>query len=87
MYCLGTVIGDRYHIHPREVPVVDVTGAGDVFWTGMYAGLLNDMSTLDSVKLGQTIAEYKIGILRPIEKYLPLRTYIDLAKVRNYSDL
>ncbi len=53
----------------------------------MYAGLLNDMSALDSVKLGQTIAEYKIEILGPIEKYLPLRTYIDLAKVRNYSDL
>lgn len=84
---LGTTNDDRYHIHPREVPVVDVTGAGDAFWTGMYAGLLNDMSALDSVKLGQTLAEYKIGFLGPITDHLALDIYIDLAKEHDYSAL
>lgn len=84
---LGTDNGDRYHIHPEEIPVVDITGAGDAFWTGLYAGLLNDLSALDSVRLGQTIAEHKIGLLGPIKEHLPLENYIDLALKRDYSEL
>ena len=82
---LGTDSGDRYHIHPEEIPVVDVTGAGDAFWTGVYAGFLNDFSALESAKLGQTIAEYKIGILGPIKDHLPLENYIAEAQKRDFS--
>jgi len=82
---LGTSSGDRYHIHPEDIPVVDVTGAGDAFWTGLYAGFLNDFPALESAKLGQTIAEYKIGILGPIREHHPLEHYIALAQKRDYS--
>jgi sulfofructose kinase len=37
--------GDRYHLHPAyRVPVVDTTGAGDIFHAGFIFGLLQGWS-------------------------------------------
>jgi sugar/nucleoside kinase (ribokinase family) len=33
---LGTASGNRYQILPNQVDVVDVTGAGDAFWSGVF---------------------------------------------------
>jgi fructokinase len=51
---------------------MDVTGAGDAYWSGMLSGLLEGLSPIESAQRGQTIAEYKIGILGPIKQFLPL---------------
>ena len=69
---LGTQEGDRYHIKANDVPVMDVTGAGDAYWTGLLSGLVEGLSALESAQRGQAIAEYKIGILGPIKHYLSL---------------
>ena len=77
---LGTSAGDRVHIHANPVPVKDITGAGDAFWSGLLSGLLQGMPAIEAAKLGQSIAEYKIGILGPIRDHLPLQMYLNNAK-------
>ena len=77
---LGTSSGERVHIHANSVPVVDVTGAGDAFWSGLLIGLLEGKTALESAKIGQAIAEYKIGILGPVQKFPPIRMLNGYAK-------
>jgi fructokinase len=72
---LGTSAGERVHIHANSIPVRDVTGAGDAFWSGLLIGLLQGMSALEAAQLGQAIAEYKIGILGPVKEFLPLEEF------------
>lgn len=71
---VGTRGGTRAHLEAHPISVVDVTGAGDAFWTGMLTGLLDDMDPVEAARLGQAIAEYKIGVLGPIQKF-PDRAY------------
>lgn len=40
--------------------VVDTTGAGDAFWSGFYAGLIDGHTIIDSVKLGLAVSAYKL---------------------------
>jgi len=77
---LGTAQGDRIQIHSNPVPVVDITGAGDAFWSGLLAGLFEGYSALTSARLGQVIAEYKIGFIGPIQEHLSLQMYLNLAE-------
>lgn len=76
---LGTAQGARICITPNPGQVVDITGAGDAFWSGMLAGLSEGFPILTAARLGQVIAEYKISFLGPIKDHLPLQTYLNLA--------
>jgi len=84
---LGTSAGDRVHIHASSIPVKDVTGAGDAFWSGLLTGLLQGMPAIEAAKLGQSIAEYKIGILGPIRDHLPLQMYLNNAEYISISKI
>lgn len=77
---LGLASGERYHLRPNPVDVIDVTGAGDAFWSGMLAGLYEGLPPLNAAKLGQTVAEYKIGVLGPILEHPPLEDYIQRSE-------
>ena len=72
---LGTQQGDRLHIKANQVPVMDVTGAGDAFWSGLLAGLLDGKSHIEAAQLGQVIAEYKIGIIGPVKQFQTLNEF------------
>lgn len=76
---MGTSTGERVHILANSIPVTDVTGAGDAFWSGLLTGLLEGMSPIESARLGQAIAEYKIGILGPVKQFLPLGEFKKIA--------
>lgn len=76
---LGTTEGDRIHIHSNPTDVVDITGAGDAFWSGLLAGLYEGYPPVTAARMGQVIAEYKIGFTGPIQKHLPLQMYLKLA--------
>ena len=67
---LGTQEGGRLHIKANQVPVKDVTGAGDAFWSGLLVGLLEGKPPAEAAKLGQVIAEFKIGIIGPVKQFL-----------------
>jgi fructokinase len=84
---LGTQEGDRFIIKANDVPVMDVTGAGDAYWTGLLSGLVEGLSPRESAQRGQAIAEYKIGILGPIKHYLSLDQFNERAKLVNIETL
>jgi len=84
---VGTSAGERVHILANSIPVVDVTGAGDAFWSGLLAGLLTGLPVVLAAKLGQVIAEYKIGILSPIRDHLPLQMYLNNAEYISISKI
>lgn len=77
---LGTIQGDRIHIQPNPVPVVDITGAGDAFWSGLLIGLYEGYTALTAARLGQVIAEHKISFVGPVQEHLPLQMYLNLAE-------
>ncbi len=84
---LGTAQGDRIHIHPNPVPVVDITGAGDAFWSGLLAGLFEGYPIMTAARLGQVIAENKIGFIGPIQDHLSLQMYLNLAEKTFFSNI
>jgi fructokinase len=49
----------------REYPslaneVVDTTGAGDAFWSGLYAGLIGNRSLDRSIRIGMAVCAFKL---------------------------
>lgn len=58
-------------VHQKTVSqvVVDTTGAGDGFWSGVYCGLLNDQDIFTAAKWGSAVAAFR---LRTIGSDLPL---------------
>lgn len=63
---LATAAGERVQIAPQAVQALDVTGAGDAFWSGMLTALLDDHSPLDAVRAGQVVAQIKIQRVGPL---------------------
>ena len=48
--------GQTYYIDPLPIKVEDTTGAGDAFAAGFLYGMTNEMSPLDSGRIGATLA-------------------------------
>ena len=65
---LGLGDGKTYHLQPSPTPVVDVTGAGDAFWSGLLFETLAGASPLESARFGQALAEIKIGTIGPLKE-------------------
>ena len=84
---LGTSEGDRVHIHASSIPVKDVTGAGDAFWSGLLIGLVQGLPAIEAAQLGQAVAEYKIGIIGPVEEFLPVEDFKKQATLIQISSI
>jgi sugar/nucleoside kinase (ribokinase family) len=82
---LSTQEGSCFMVHPNQIQVTDVTGAGDAFWSGVITGILNGHSTLDSVRAGQVIAEIKLKQLGPISVMPSWHQIIEESKTIQYS--
>jgi len=67
---LATRTGEKYQIIPHQVAAVDVTGAGDAFWSGLLTALLDERSALEAVRTGQIVAEIKICTVGPLSQTL-----------------
>jgi fructokinase len=55
--------------------VIDVTGAGDAVWSGIYTGLLNKLDIIKSTKVGLAFAAEKLkytGAIAPIDNWKKL---------------
>jgi sugar/nucleoside kinase (ribokinase family) len=63
---LSTAEGVSVHVEPSDVTVADVTGAGDAFWAGLLIGLLDGHAPDEAARLGQMVAELKIGTVGPL---------------------
>ncbi len=84
---IGTSAGEYYQLQANPISAVDVTGAGDAFWSGFLSGYISGASPLEAAQLGQVIAEYKIGRMGPIQKYPELSVFQDQAKSIMVSSL
>ncbi len=84
---LGTAQGERIHIHPNPVKVLDITGAGDAFWSGLLAGLYEGYPALTAARLGQAVSEYKIGFIGPVSEFLSLESFLENAKKTPISQI
>lgn len=62
---LSNADGVSYH-SASQVEVVDVTGAGDSFWSGMILATLDGYSVTDAVRVGQAVASIKIQQVGPL---------------------
>ncbi|OAA30728.1 hypothetical protein AT15_09915 [Kosmotoga arenicorallina S304] len=58
--------------------VVDTTGAGDAFWSGLYCGLLKGLDIFEAAKLGNAAAAFRI---ENENKSLPIPEYEKLIEL------
>lgn len=66
----------KIKLHSYALEVVDVTGAGDAVWSGIYTGLINDFDIIKATKLGLAFAAEKIkymGAIAPLENWETLK--------------
>jgi fructokinase len=52
--------GETLRMPTMAKVVVDATGAGDAFWSGLYAGILKGKTIRESIVLGLTASSYKM---------------------------
>lgn len=62
----------RYIYETETKTVVDATGAGDAFWSGFYAGLLNNLKGDALIKFAQQVSAITLshlGAIAPLSDY------------------
>jgi len=79
--------GSGYHIHPSDTPVTDVTGAGDAFWAGLLTSLVEKYPLIEAARVGQALAEIKIGSLGPLENIPDINSIYQKAQAIPYTSL
>ena len=55
-------------IETSQINIVDVTGAGDSFWSGLISGITEGLDIVSASLTGQAVAEIKLQTLGPIKK-------------------
>jgi fructokinase len=76
---LATASAELYEIEANSIDVADSTGAGDAFWAGFLSAILDGQTLLDGARMGQVLAELKVGAFGPLTDipdidYLHLRS-------------
>src|SRR5712692_501844 len=70
-----------YSMH--QVEVVDVTGAGDSFWSGLLLATLDGYTMPDAIRVAQAVAEIKLQQVGPLSQRIDrveLYTHLGLYK-------
>lgn len=77
------LVRGRYHYTPAfRLPVVDSTGAGDIFHAGSIYGLLQGWTVPDTIRFAAAAAALKCGKLGARPGIPPLGKALALAKVK-----
>jgi fructokinase len=72
------------HIPVFSEKVVDVTGAGDSFWSGFLTGILKGLPIVEAAKLGNAVAAFKIqgvGALSSVPPLMEIISYYDIQPI------
>lgn len=51
---------EKVYLETMADEVVDVTGAGDAFWSGFYSALIKKHTVIEAVNLGLAVSAYKL---------------------------
>jgi fructokinase len=73
------------HIPVFSEKVVDVTGAGDSFWSGFLTGILKGLPIVEAAKLGNAVAAFKIqgvGALSSVPPLMEIISYYDIQPIK-----
>ena len=76
------------HLPVFSEKVVDVTGAGDSFWSGFLTGILKGLPIIESAKLGNAVAAFKIqgvGALSSVPPLSEIISYYDIQPIEGGS--
>ncbi|ABR30401.1 carbohydrate kinase family protein [Thermosipho melanesiensis] len=83
----GALVSDGKKIEHIKIPakkVVDTTGAGDAFWSGIYYGLLNNFSIFKAALFGTIISLHVIGEVGGVVKLKDISEYLE--EVERYEN-
>ena len=72
------------HIPVFSEKVVDVTGAGDSFWSGFLTGILKGLPVKEAARLGNAVAAFKIqgvGALSSVPPLAEIISYYDIQPI------
>jgi fructokinase len=72
------------HIPVFSEKVVDVTGAGDSFWSGFLTGILKGLPIKEAARLGNAVAAFKIqgvGALSSVPPLMEIMSYYDIQPI------
>ena len=72
------------HIPVFSEKVVDVTGAGDSFWSGFLTGMLKGLPVKEAARLGNAVAAFKIqgvGALSSVPPLAEIISYYDIQPI------
>jgi fructokinase len=72
------------HLPVFSEKVVDVTGAGDSFWSGFLTGILKGLPIDEAAKLGNAVAAFKIqgvGALSSVPPLNEIISYYDIQSI------
>ncbi len=74
----------------RQVEVVDVTGAGDSFWSGLLLATLDGYAMADAIRFAQAVAEIKLQQVGPLAQNIEriaLYTSLGLQKIESNEEV
>ena len=84
---LATSEGERFEIFSSTIQVIDITGAGDAFWAGFLAAMLDGEDPIEAARLGQVLAEIKIRTMGPVKKFPDRQTLKKQSQAIHYNNL
>jgi sugar/nucleoside kinase (ribokinase family) len=74
----------------RQVEVIDVTGAGDSFWSGLLLATLDGYAMADAIRFAQAVAEIKLQQVGPLAQSIDrvgLYTSLGLKKIDSTEEV
>ncbi|MBU1020770.1 MAG: carbohydrate kinase [Firmicutes bacterium] len=72
-------IGDEIiELPSMATEIVDATGAGDAFWSGLYSGIIHDETLINSIRIGLLCSAYN---LKNIGSHCDFPKYLDIKKI------
>lgn len=71
---------DYLRLPSLATEVIDATGAGDAFWSGLYAGLLRGQSLEDTLMIGLLCSAYNLKAIGSITNLPPFEELVEVIK-------
>ncbi|MBN2605449.1 MAG: carbohydrate kinase [Bacilli bacterium] len=75
---LAGVGNEMVELPSLATEIIDATGAGDAFWSGLYSGIIHEESLLDAMKIGLLCSAYN---LKNVGSHCEFPEYTEIRKI------